>query len=97
MLPPESSSDMSRRMAATVEIGESEDSAERLLPHLRWELGMLLSRIDPMALSARDLLAILAVLVPVHSDILAGRTGGPPSDEPGGRRGPGSGQLRIVR
>lgn len=72
MTTPEKPDDMARRLAATIEIGATDDSAERILNHLRWEFAQILTHIDPMKLSARDLLGLLGILVPVHSDFLGG-------------------------
>lgn len=77
MATPETPDDMARRLAATIEVGATDDSAERILNHLRWEFAQILMNIDPMRLSARDLLGLLGILVPIHADFLGDIMAGP--------------------
>ena len=45
---------------------------ERLLPHLRWELEQVMSRVRPQDLSGVELAALLAVLAPAHCRVIGG-------------------------
>jgi hypothetical protein len=45
-------------------------SGENLLPHLRWELGAVMSRVRPDDLSATEITALLAILMPAHSRVI---------------------------
>lgn len=49
----------------------------RVLPHLRWELAQVMSRVRPDDLSAVEIAALLAVLTPAHSRVIGGPTGRP--------------------
>lgn len=73
MPAPETNEDMSRRLAATMELGASEDASTRLLPHLHWELGELMRRVGPGDLEPSELLAILGVLAAAHSRLIVAR------------------------
>jgi hypothetical protein len=48
-----------------------------LLPHLRWELQQVMSRVRPEDLSAAEIAALLAILTPAHSRVI-GRPAGRP-------------------
>ncbi|MET0698475.1 MAG: hypothetical protein ABWY93_02320 [Mycobacterium sp.] len=48
---------------------------DHLLPHLRWELEQVMSRVRPEDLSAREITALLETLTPAHSRVL-GRMAG---------------------
>jgi hypothetical protein len=43
-----------------------------VLPHLRWELEQVMSRVQPGDLSAAEIAALLAVLIPAHSRVIGG-------------------------
>ena len=49
----------------------------RVLPHLRWELAQVMSRVRPEDLSAAEIAALLAVLMPAHSRVIGGPAGRP--------------------
>src|ERR1700681_2732127 len=46
-------------------------------PHLRWELQQVMSRVRPEDLSAAEIAALLAILMPAHSRVIGGPTGRP--------------------
>ena len=48
-----------------------------LLPHLRWELGQVMTRVRPQDLSAAEIAALLAILAPAHSRVIGGPAGRP--------------------
>jgi len=49
----------------------------QLLPHLRWELEQVMSRVRPDDLSAAEITALLAILTPAHSRVIGGPAGRP--------------------
>jgi hypothetical protein len=49
--------------------------ADSVLPHLRWELEQVMSRVRPEDLSAAEIAALLAILMPAHSRVIGGPTG----------------------
>lgn len=51
-----------------------EESTRNLAPHCLWELREILSHIDYTDLLPAEVLALLAILCPVHSRVLAGAT-----------------------
>jgi hypothetical protein len=51
--------------------------ADSVLPHLRWELEQVMSRVRPEDLSAAEIAALLAILEPAHSRVIGGPTGRP--------------------
>jgi hypothetical protein len=51
--------------------------ARNLLPHLRWELEQVMSRVRPVDLSGTEIVALLAVLVAAHCRVIGG-----PADRP---------------
>jgi hypothetical protein len=53
-----------------------------VLPHLRWELEQVMTRVRPSDLSASEIAALLGVLRPAHSRVIGG-----PASRPG---------LRII-
>jgi hypothetical protein len=48
-----------------------------VLPLLRWELQQVMSRVRPEDLSAAEIAALLAILMPAHSRVIGGPTGRP--------------------
>jgi len=76
MTAPETPREITRRLDATMQIGADEESAAKLLPHLRWELGELMRRVGPEDLEPTELLGILGILAGVHSRILGRPLGG---------------------
>jgi hypothetical protein len=50
---------------------------DSVLPHLRWELEQVMSRVRPEDLSAAEIAALLAILMPAHSRVIGGPTGRP--------------------
>jgi hypothetical protein len=51
--------------------------SDRLLPHLRWELEQVMSRVRPVDLSGTEIVALLAVLTAAHCRVIGG-----PADRP---------------
>jgi hypothetical protein len=51
--------------------------ADSVLPHLRWELQQVMSRVRPEDLSAAEIAALLAILEPAHSRVIGGPAGRP--------------------
>jgi hypothetical protein len=49
-----------------------------VLPHLRWELRQVMSRVRPEDLSAPEITALLGVLTPAHSRVIGGPASRPP-------------------
>gem|GEM_PF-5313466 len=49
----------------------------RLLPHLRWELDEVMSRVQPADLSAAEIGALLAILRLAHARVIGGPAGRP--------------------
>lgn len=47
------------------------------LPHLRWELEQVMSRVRPEDLSANEIAELLAVLTPAHCRVIGGPPGRP--------------------
>lgn len=47
-----------------------DDAAEKLEAHCRWELRELMKRVKPSDCTAMEVMAILAVLAPVHARVL---------------------------
>ena len=50
---------------------------ECLVPHLRWELQEVMSRVEPDDLSAAEITALLDILGPAHSRVIGGPAGRP--------------------
>ena len=48
-----------------------------VLPHLRWELEQVLSRVRPQDLSAAEVAGLLGILKSAHCRIVGGPTGRP--------------------
>ena len=48
-----------------------------LVPHLRWELEQVLSRVRPQDLSAAEVAGLLGVLTAAYSRVIGGPTGRP--------------------
>lgn len=55
-----------------------------LLPHLRWELKQVMSRVRPEDLSANEIADLLAVLTPAHCRGIGGPSGRPGATVCGG-------------
>ena len=56
-----------------VELDDSTMSGRNsLLPHLRWELQQVMSRVGPDDLSSTEITALLVTLRPAHSRVIAG-------------------------
>jgi hypothetical protein len=55
-----------------------------LLPHLRWELKQVMSRVRPEDLSANEIAELLAVLTPAHCRVIGGPSGRPGATVSGG-------------
>jgi hypothetical protein len=53
------------------------DRGRALLPHLRWELEQVMGRVRPVDLSAVEIGALLAILMPAHSRVIGGPAGRP--------------------
>jgi hypothetical protein len=57
----------------------------RLLPHLRWELEQVMTRVRPADLSAAEIAALLGILRLAHSRVIGGPPGRPGLRIIGGR------------
>lgn len=64
-----------RRISAAQ--GYVETGGDCLLPHLRWELEQVMSRVRPADLSAAEVAALLAILAPAHSRVIGSPAGRP--------------------
>ena len=53
-----------------MQIGADAESAEKLLPHLHWELRELMRRVGPGDLEADEILGILGILAVAHSRVI---------------------------
>jgi hypothetical protein len=51
-------------------------TGDRLLPHLRWELQQVMSRVRPDDLSTSEITRLLAILAPAHSRLIDRRADG---------------------
>jgi hypothetical protein len=60
-----------------VSVLEATGAENLLLPHLRWELEQVMTRVKPADLSAAEVAGLLAVLRPVHARIVVGPAGRP--------------------
>lgn len=63
-------SDFGHRVAASH--GYSRSGRASFLPHLRWELEQVMSRVRPEDLSAVEIAAILTILTPAHCRVIGG-------------------------
>jgi hypothetical protein len=68
-------SDVRDRVTAACSFVEA--GADAVLPHLRWELEQVMSRVRPEDLSAAEVAALLAILMPAHSRVIGGPSGRP--------------------
>lgn len=57
--------------------GYAKPGRTTFLPHLRWELQQVMSRVRPEDLSANEIAALLAILTPAHCRVIGGPAGGP--------------------
>ena len=57
--------------------GYTKTGRTRFLPHLRWELKQVMSRVRPEDLSANEIAELLAVLTPAHCRVIGGPPGRP--------------------
>ena len=57
--------------------GYSKMGRAKFLPHLRWELKQVMSRVRPEDLSADEIADLLAVLTPAHCRVIGGPPGRP--------------------
>jgi hypothetical protein len=57
---------------AISEHGRATPDANSLLPHLRWELEQVMTRVRPADLSGVEIAALLAVLAPAHCRVIGG-------------------------
>jgi hypothetical protein len=60
--------------------------AGTVMPHLRWELQQVMSRVRPEDLSAAEVAALLAILMPAHARVIGGPPGRPRLRVLGSRR-----------
>jgi hypothetical protein len=67
---------------ATVACSFVKTDADSKVPHLRWELEQVMTRVRPQDLSAVEIAALLTILIPAHSRVI-----GRPTLRPG---------LRVV-
>jgi len=71
--------------------GYTKTGRTRFLPHLRWELKQVMSRVRPEDLSAVEIAELLAVLTPAHCRVIGGPAGRPgPAVSGGGGKQPSS-------
>lgn len=74
---PESATELHARITCAVNAASKlmydEESEQRLDAHCRWELGEILKHIRISDLLSAEVLAVLAILCPVHSRVLAAR------------------------
>lgn len=64
--------------------GSTKTGRARFLPHLRWELKQVMSRVRPEDLSANEIAELLDVLTPAHCRVIGGPPGRPGLAVPGG-------------
>lgn len=57
--------------------GYTRSGHAKVLPHLRWELKQVMSRVRPEDLSAGEIAELLAVLTPAHCRVIGGPPGRP--------------------
>lgn len=63
-------SELSERITAALAFPQA--SEEDMIPHLRWSVLEILDHVGPEDFSAAELMALLAVLTPVHARVLGG-------------------------
>lgn len=62
--------DLSERITAALAFPQANE--EDMIPHLRWAVLEILEHVGPEDFSAAELMALLAVLTPVHARVLGG-------------------------
>ncbi len=76
-------------IGASRDLGPPNDDAgpdaSVLVPHLRWELEQVMSRVRPADLSGAEIAALLVVLAPAHCRVIGGPTSRPRLPFAGGR------------
>jgi hypothetical protein len=75
---PDTDSWMSGSDDATSVAAEASVQDFPMLPHLRWELEQVMTRVCPQDLSTAEIAALLAILRPAHSRVIGG-----PASRPG--------------
>lgn len=55
--------------------GFARSTGDQLLPHLRWELEQVMSRVRPDDLSSQEITALLEILTPAHSRVIGRQAG----------------------
>ena len=68
-------SEVAERAKAAVDHASTQKN--RSVPHLRWELQQVMSRVRPDDLSAAEIVALLAILSPADCRVIGGPTGRP--------------------
>lgn len=89
---PESAAELGERIRLAMRFVPDEYITRSCEAHFRWELREILSHIDWSDLLAGEVLALLAVLCPVHNRVLTGEGSGP--DLSGDSGGP---VLTVIR
>lgn len=74
-MPNPSTADLGLRIAAALNCPVADEVD--MLPHLRWQLSEIMTRVKPCDLSSAEIVALLAVLAPAHSRVLTGVVGPP--------------------
>lgn len=76
---PESAAELGSRISTSVDIIATPDAEEQFLPHMRWQLRLMMEDVKPSDLTPAELIALLSLLVPAHSRVLTARRppGGP--------------------
>jgi hypothetical protein len=62
--------DLNKRISAALAFPQADEAD--MLPHLRWAVLEILDHVGPEDFSAAELMALLAVLTPVHARVLGG-------------------------
>ena len=82
---PDDQDRISRAVDAAMDLAPDATQSEKLRRHCEWEVTEILSHIKMSDLSTSELLALLAVLCPVHSRALPNRPRIRPQDLTQGR------------
>jgi len=77
-------SEVGDRVTAACSVVNS--GAGAVMPHLWWELEQVMSRVRPQDLSAAEVAALLAILMPAHARVIGGPLGRPRLRVLGSRR-----------
>ncbi len=72
------SAEIRHKINTALDFMPTAEAEDDLLPHLRWQARLMLSRVTPEDLLAPELMAIIAILAPAHARVLRIPTGGRP-------------------